>query len=767
MRKLVLISLISLMFLGSQALSVEVVRDKNFYNTNNLEEMEHEFFENGTMKKSPVNKDAEIDDETIYGSDIGMRNYKGMPLLKKYRIKIQNRHRIKEHEEYLREQKEAEKEIKALNGEVDDDSDLDIEELTSRTVNKIYKNQDGETVEESKFSRFKNLFKRNKKDNDEEPVAEKEEETYTSEDGSKPLTGGVQEVIAEKDMILDCDRLNYDDETSEMEATGNPVMVFPPQGVSIKADRLTYNSESNIIKAFDNVEITKNGKTIYGDYVMIDMNDESSIVKNMNTHKMNMLINAKDVVASEDAIELRDGSLKGEEHYTLVLRSMKVSRFEGFDIPEEDYSKISGDGLEIKVKAKEIYVTAKKDHNVIKVKDADIFFKDKHITRWENFVAHTNKNQEYFEANYPEFGNIPRIGMYIGPGFVFDIPNGASIKFIPFLNYKNKFGVGAGLRYHSGTNVTSLYYGSAADLFILKGHQMLDDRLYLQYGINSYLDDWWHGSGIAKYRLEAVYRDAATIKNTLGYDRNATFRQRVSAGWMEEADYNRHGEHFKGKTESATRLKYMAELSQELYKYYNKKHNVNATLSWILQGSGAIYGTGDTQFIARTGPGLHTQYKRWVQDVGFFVSGVDDHTPVPRIDAHRLGNTAVFFRESFRFNKYLTGSWVGTAVITGDKPSSDTFVENGFYISFGPDDLKFTLGYDFIRERSILLFSTALDLKGTQVDYKKMVIKNPDKLTKSDEEKVEPISFVKANNAKVRRTHAQVIEIEDPDREQL
>ena len=77
------------------------------------------------------------------------------------------------------------------------------------------------------------------------------------------------------------------------------------------------------------------------------------------------------------------------------------------------------------------------------------------------------------------------------------------------------------------------------------------------------------------------------------------------------------------------------------------------------------------------------------------------------------------------------------------------------------------MGYDFIRERSYFLFTTALDLKGTRVDYKKMVIKNPEKLARDDSEKVEPISFDSPSKEKVRRTYAQVINIEDPNREQL
>ena len=48
-----------------------------------------------------------------------------------------------------------------------------------------------------------------------------------------------------------------------------------------------------------------------------------------------------------------------------------------------------------------------------------------------------------------------------------------------------------------------------------------------------------------------------------------------------------------------------------------------------------------------------------------------------------------------------------------------------------------------------------------------MVIKNPDKLAKDNSEKVEPVVFNDGKKQKIVRTHAQVIEIEDPDREQL
>ncbi len=773
MKKLVLISFISLILIGSQV-SAEVIKDSRFYNQNTLEGMEREFFNEGVITTAPSEDDNDSPDNyyrTMSGN-MGSHKSKGMPLFKKCRIKIQNRYRIKEHEEQLKLQKEQEEEYKALQKQYNEAvlSDEDVDELINRSVKRSYLDENGDEVKLSAFDKFKNFFKRKKKNGEKQEISSEENKDVKSDNSEakdKVLAGGVREVIAEKDMILDCDKLNYNDEISELEALGNPVMSFPPQNVTIKAKRITYNTESNIIKAYDDVEIIKNGDVITGDYIMINLNDESSVVTNMSTSKSNLFVNAKDVVASEDAIELREGTLEGEQHYIVVLKSLMVGPlFENHEIPEEDRSSFSKGGLEIKVKAKDVFVTAKKKHNVITVKNADIYYKDNYLTHIGSFSAHTNKENEYFEANYPEFGNHPRVGMFAGPGFVFDIPNGATLKAIPFVNYKDKWGIGGALKYRSGTNYTEAFYGTSLGNFVLKGHQSLDDRFYIQYGINSYLDEWFLGSSLAKYRIEAVYNDSTTVTNTLGAGRHATFRQRVAAGYLHDTNFSRSGENVGGGSMGTTRLKYMAELAQNLYSYRNAKNQANVNLAWIMQGSAAVYGTGDTQFIGRMGPFLHTQYKRWSQDLGYFLGTYDDHTPVPKADIYRLGRSSVMFRESLRLNKYLTLSWMGSAALSNDAPNDKLFQENGFYLAIGPDDLRLIIGYDFIRESSYLLFSTALDMKGSKVDYKRMIIKNPERLTKKDEEKVVPVSFEKAP-AKVVRTQAQVIEIEDPDREQL
>ena len=50
--------------------------------------------------------------------------------------------------------------------------------------------------------------------------------------------------------------------------------------------------------------------------------------------------------------------------------------------------------------------------------------------------------------------------------------------------------------------MTDAAYASAPDIWYVKGRQRLDDNLYLQYGMNSYLDDWFMGRRMGKYVAE-------------------------------------------------------------------------------------------------------------------------------------------------------------------------------------------------------------------------------------------------------------------------
>ena len=272
----------------------------------------------------------------------------------------------------------------------------------------------------------------------------------------------------------------------------------------------------------------------------------------------------------------------------------------------------------------------------------------------------------------------------------------------------------------------------------------------------------------------------------MGKDKDLVFRHRLSFGFMKDDDRNSNGEKYSSSSNmSTTRTRYMGELSQSLYKYKDEKKRFLVDAGVQLQGSAAVYGTGDTQFVARIGPRLRIQYKNWMQDVGYLLTGYSDHSPLPRFDAYRYGRSSVYLTEAFRINKYLSVGWAGNINLSHDAPNGRMFQENAFIVSVGPDDLRLVFGYDFIREVTYLGFNMAFDPKGTKISYEKMVIKNPEKLGQHPEgEEEQKVAFNPATNTSSEQNerklfnrsenlkpkvlqYAEVIEIEDPIKERI
>ena len=153
------------------------------------------------------------------------------------------------------------------------------------------------------------------------------------------------------------------------------------------------------------------------------------------------------------------------------------------------------------------------------------------------------------------------------------------------------------------------------------------------------------------------------------------------------------------------------------------------------QLAASIYGTGDTQVIGRFGPILHTQYKRWMQDIGYNFSVMDDNTPMPVFDAYRYGQQQLYLREYFRINRLLTLAWFTSITLTGDSPNGKTLQENSFYVSLGPDDVKFNIGYDWVRQNLYCSVEVMMDAKGTNVQYETLEIKQDKKVKKAEDKK--------------------------------
>ena len=369
---------------------------------------------------------------------------------------------------------------------------------------------------------------------------------------------------------------------------------------------------------------------------------------------------------------------------------------------------------------------------IISLKKPKIFKGEKTVFKVPAVKLYTNKNHDYVETNIWEIGSYRGLGIFTGPGVVFELPKGSVLKAMPILNYKSGFGIGGFGRFSSGTNQTMAAYGTATSKFIVYGKQELDDNLYLQYGMNSYFDEWFLGRRRPKYGASLVYNKTYSSDSFLLKNQRSHYKHRFDAGYYQDLDYDTHFERLQGTNMGTTRFRYMAEAGQNIFSYKDEEKLKAFEFGVNTQLSSAIYGNGDTQVIGRIGPRLHTQYKRWMQDIGYYFSVYDDNTPMPVFDAYRYGKQNLYLREYFRICRYLTVSWFSSINLTNDSANGRDFQENSFYFSVGPDDMKFNVGYDFIRQNLYCTVEMMMDAKGANVEYDTLEIKQDKKAKKSD-----------------------------------
>lgn len=686
-------------------------------------------------------------------------NSQSLPFFKKTRIRIMNWIRNREHQSYLSDLEKEKKQLEEFENELEKE----------KMVNDIFY-----TSKEEKAAAEKTL--------------EAKVEDVFIDDPSAPepkkvkLKGKLKQNKGENVVVLDAKNIYYVEADDEIIAENAAVVKFPKQKITMKADRFVYSNTANIIKAIGNVKINHSGRDIFCDYVQVNVNEEEISFDNLNAELAGTKVEAESGISKNNTLYLYNGYLSAEGDKRVGLPSRKIKGFQPdnlMPIDPDDKFFIQPYFLKedkVHFETDRIIVNAKKDHDVITLKDTKIRYgKNNKVFRIPSLTAYLDKQHSSFEANYPEFGSIARLGMFIGPGVVFEVPRAGTLKFIPFLNYrKGTVGFGGALRYKSTHNLTELSYGSVSDIWVLKGHQQLDDKLSLEYGMNYFQNQWFLGSRMPKYAVELLYQDKYRIPSTFKKGLNMTYEHRGSFGYYHNSMYNMNFEQFKSGNIGTFRARYMAQVQQELFKYVDKENYKNFILSALMQGSGAVYGTGDTQFIGRVGVNAHSQYKYWMQDISYFLTAWDDNTPMKRFDAYRYGASSLMIREALKVCKFLSVAWTGLLTLSDDAPNDRLFQENAFLVILGPEDVKFTFGYDFVRRRTYITLGLSLNTTGSTLNYKTLEIKNPDMLASGDSEKIEelqPEFWLIQNDKKVKAKplqYAQVIKIdENEDRERI
>ncbi len=548
-----------------------------------------------------------------------------------------------------------------------------------------------------------------------------------------PQSNQIMEAAAEKtndfstedgvarSLELTSENVDFYPETSQYVAKGNAVLVIPEEQVQLSANEIIVDQRNYEIIGIGNVKIVKNGADCYGDYIRLNTKKESSFFKNPILYYSEITINADKATMLANETIAKDGSAIIEKDSSMIL---STSEFGGvltdrFFDPKRQFDSTKNN---YKVVAKKILVKREQDKNTITFKSASIYRGKYKIGYSPSFTMAADKDVNYIETTFPEFGNRSRIGTYVAPSIVMGLPNASTFKAGPLfsLNTDMKFGIGAFARLNTPKSQSNFMYSSATGNFLVDASYRFTDDLSLNFVGNDYMDTGWMGGQMPNYGIELAYDKKANVPQA-----NVWIRNRLSAGFFDDnRDYGRN-------TLKTMRYKWQAEA-------YNAKPLLNwekyLMLGYAYQHDFSLYQTGERTGVLRAGPRIYSDLGRLLWEVTYFAGGQYSESPFI-FDRYRYGKNNVRFRGQYYINKYLSLAYYASANIGGRDYEDRWLTENQFIASVGTEDLKLRIGFDTVRNSSVVGFDMLLGSNKALVEFDEMKVVDFDARAKEKKDK--------------------------------
>lgn len=528
-----------------------------------------------------------------------------------------------------------------------------------------------------------------------------------------------EEIPDEAELEITADNMEYFPDRYEVEAVGNARVEFKKQDVVLSATKIIFNYDKNILKANENVVLLAKGAITEGDFIRIDLSKPEGVLENPVTKTEDVILRAKEALILSDRIEEYDGVAKILKDEQLRLGSASFASYMNHSVIKDenfrDTLQKSDPGL-YSLKARTIYIDSKEDHEVITIKNADLFYKNKKVASIPSTKIVSNKTHTSMETNIPEFGSMSRLGMHIGPAVVLNVPGGSTLKLAPILTYSDdKFGVGGIARFRNEYNMTEAAYGTSRDEFLLRGRHKLATGLTLNYSRMTNQSEWFLGMRKPRYSAALNYK-----RNDYVNDLGLYFTQLYSAGAYID---NKTNQDF-GDAEG--RFRWMTQTYKPLYTFVNKEGNIAFATGLVAQTAATVYTTGDVSGIFRVAPAVNTKVGPWRQAFMYYQTAVAGQSPF-EFDRYRYGRSNVVLIESLKVSKYLSLGYMASIAMNREVHSDKLFQENRILVTVGPEYAKVTLGYDAYRGNTMFLFSMLVGTKDTDIEFKRSVIENPEK----------------------------------------
>lgn len=536
------------------------------------------------------------------------------------------------------------------------------------------------------------------------------------------------------DIELSADYMQYYPERYEVEAVGNAKVSFKKMDLVLSANKITFNYDRNILKAKDNVVLISNDSITEGDFIRLDLNKPLGFIENPKTTAEDIKLDAKEAHIFSDRIEQYDGVAKIMKNEVMKFGTTSFAAY--VDKGHILTNKMNKNNKPItsgvySLKAKTIYIDPKKDHDIITIKNADLYLKNKRVAIIPSAKIVTNKDHSSIETNAPEIGGTSMLGTHIGPGIVLNVPGGSTLKLAPIATYSDdKLGIGGIARFRNAHNMTEVAYGTSKDRLLIRGRHEIAPGLKLTYSKFTNQNEWFFGFRKPKYSAELNY-----TRHDYVDDLKLHFSQMYTAGAF--VDYNSRTNKDYEFRDAEGRFRWMTQTYKPVFEYRNQEGNVSVNAGLVAQTAATAYTTGDVHGIFRIGPALNTSIGPWEQSLIYYQSAIAGQSPFD-FDRYRYGRSNFVFIESLRLCKYLSVGYLASIAMNNDFGYDRTFQENRLLLSIGPDYAKLTIGYDSIRHNTMLMLSMLVGTQNSDIVYKKAIIRDVDNLGKKDKKSSKP-----------------------------
>lgn len=620
------------------------------------------------------------------------------------------------------------------------------------------------------------------------PGLQPELDLQKTPDAADGATTASSEPIKARAVVVDINSntLNYDKDHDVYVATGSVHMIISEQNSELFCDKLTYDQNQNLAIAEGNVVIIKDGQRTEGNYAKIDMTRRSALINDTITDISAVRIKAKQSFVNNNEIILENGRLiisgvmyqqlasqgglsnlgqsagKGASQAKLrreyskkvyqnrakMVNQLSYNQQQLYknlataDPAHPDFDESPDKLSRFSIKAKEIEIVRHEDgYDEINLKHSSLYAgKYKLFNLLDTDYSYDGKAKN-FQYLGPDIGsNRAYGGAYAGPGWDFHLGRG-SLRVSPIASFGSPgfwssdgksgkqvpvgLGFGGAVHFRDPDTAIDLAYNShVGSPVFYADRRVYGDSVHFMAAYNDIYQNGLLGQNerptyIAQLTDYRVLKDIGKFQlssfESIGYAKD-NFYPNFHQTYFVDAKGNK-GPQILGRAQLQFQLMNTTPLLS-----FGKHVSVGMKAQLLT----AAYTSSDFIALGRIGPTLNLNLMQGglLTSLGYTVSHAIGQSPFV-FDSYYGGAQNLSVNNLIRINKYLSLGNNGSFSLNRDNAKKALAVGNMMYMLVGPQDIKATIGYDFINSRSYFGFNYFPGSKNTVVNYDKMKIMQP------------------------------------------